>query len=327
MSDVDLCNSALRKVGSRDISAISDTTPGGAIAGDVLAYERDAELRAHVWNFAIARAQLPVAVNAPRFEYKNVFLLPSDWLRTVSVHNNDAGSGQVYYKQESILTDELLSNGKFDTTANWTLGTGWAISGGAAVKTAGSASDLSQTIAPVATGLYRIGYQVSGVSAGTVTPKFTGGTTVTGTAQSATGFWAEEFTALTGNVTFVLSASSTFNGTIDNVSVLRMDGAASHCLVCDADDVWLRYVRRVANLDQATPSFRQVVIIRMAKVFALGLANSATYYQLLDDEMRTAMRIAKSVDGVEDWMDPLPPGSWETARYASRDDGFSWARR
>lgn len=40
---------------------------------------------------------------------------------------------------------ELLNNGTFDSSSNWTLGTYWAITGGQAVYTATAASAMSQT--------------------------------------------------------------------------------------------------------------------------------------------------------------------------------------
>lgn len=330
VAEVDIINAALTRASARVISSISDSTPGGLIAGDVYTFERDEELRAHVWNFAVTRVRLPRLTVLPKFEFAYAYKLPSDWLRTVSVHDNEAGAGQVRYKQEGILTSELLTNGDFDEDASWTKGTGWAISGGQATKTAGSGSDLSQSITTVASAVYRISYLVSGMSAGTLTPKFTGGTTVTGTAISEDGYYAEEFTAISGNNAFVLTASSTFDGSVDDVSVVRMDGAAgaAHCITSGAEAIWMRYVRKGTDPDFWVPSFRQVLILRMAKVFAVSLANSGTLMEGIHRDLKDVIARARSIDGIEDFPEDIPEGKWARDRFSNRDDRFStWTRR
>lgn len=320
---VDLINAALARAGgSRAISAIDDTTPGGTVAGDVYTFERDAELRAHTWNCAATRVRLGRLTVAPRFEHDYAYALPSDWLRTVSVHDNDAGSGQAVYKQETILTAEAITNGKFDTDTSWTKGTGWTIGSGKATKASGTGSDLSQAVTLVAAGLYRVCFLIEGMSAGTLIPKFTGGTTVTGSTRSVDGYYAEELTAVTGNITFVLTASSTFNGNVDDVSVVRLDGAASHAISSKSEAIFIRYVRRVTNPDQMDTLLQQVLILRMAKVFGISLANSSTYFQLLDEDMKTAMRLAKSTDAIEDYPEKFPEGSWAASRFANRRSIF-----
>lgn len=324
---VDLINAALRRAGgNRDISAIDDTTPGGAIAGDVYTGQRDLALRAHPWNFSIVRARLGRLTITPRFEYSYAYGLPSDWMRTVSVHDNEAGMGQADYKQETPLTGEVLTNGAFDTDTIWSKGTGWTIGSGMATHASGSGSDLSQSGSFVASGLYRVTFLITGMSAGTLTPKFTGGTTITGTARSADGYHAEELTAHSGggNNTFVLTASSTFNANVDDVSCVYLAGGASPAIMSSASEIWLRYVRQVTNPDHMDPLFREVLTLRMAKIFGLALASSSTFYQMLDEDMNRAVRLAKSTDAIEDQPERWPEGSWATARWAGRDSRSGW---
>lgn len=121
------------------------------------------------------------------------------------------------------LGTELLTNNTFATDTVWSKGTGWSIGSGVATKVAGSASLLSQTIAPVTGTVYRVVYTITR-SAGTITPRFTGGSTVTGTARSASGTYVDFLTAVSGNVTFELSADATFAGTVDDVYIKRVSG-------------------------------------------------------------------------------------------------------
>lgn len=111
----------------------------------------------------------------------------------------------------------LLTNGGFDSTGTWTLGTGWAIGSGKATKTAGTASAITQPLAATSGSYYRIGFMLSDVAAGNITPRLTGGTTVNGLARTANGMFSDRVQAASGNVTFGLDASATFAGALDDV--------------------------------------------------------------------------------------------------------------
>jgi hypothetical protein len=63
-----------------------------------------------------------------------------------------------------------------------------------------------------------------------------------------------------------------------------------------------------------TASFRQVLILRMAKIFAISIAKSNPLFQALDQEEQKAYRQARSIDGIEDYPEKLPEGSWATSR-------------
>jgi hypothetical protein len=118
--------------------------------------------------------------------------------------------------------NDMLLNNTFSSGANWTTGTGWSIGAGVATKSAGTASSLAQTLtiatAPGVT--YKLTYTITR-SAGTITPRFTGGTTVTGISRNASGTYTEYLTAVAGNVTFELLGDSAFAGTVDDVYLVR----------------------------------------------------------------------------------------------------------
>jgi len=111
---------------------------------------------------------------------------------------------------------ESIINGAFDTDTDWTKGTGWTISGGTANKAAGVGSDLSQDIASDSGKLYVLNYDVSGRTAGTITPDIGG---QDGVVRSNNGSFQENITALAVDTLFRLEADSAFDGSIDNVSV------------------------------------------------------------------------------------------------------------
>lgn len=113
---------------------------------------------------------------------------------------------------------ELVTNGDFASGTGWTTGTGWAIAAGKATHTSGSAGDLSRALSITAGVQYIVTYTVSTRTTGTITAKL--GTTA-GAVVSANGAVSEYITA--NNTTLYFSASSTFDGSIDDVSVKLTD--------------------------------------------------------------------------------------------------------
>ena len=79
-SKIQICNSALSKLGVEQISSFSETSKAARLCN--LQYDkiRRELLRDHVWNFAIKRATLAKIVTAPLFDYSAAFQLPSDCL-------------------------------------------------------------------------------------------------------------------------------------------------------------------------------------------------------------------------------------------------------
>lgn len=111
-------------------------------------------------------------------------------------------------------------------------------------------------------------------------------------------------------------------------SIQQADSSYINCIVTDANTIYLRYCRQITDPNLMTASFRQVLILRMAKVFAISLAKSNPLFQALDAEEQKAFRKAMSVDGIEDMSDPLPEGSWASSRRAWgwQRDGSIWPR-
>jgi hypothetical protein len=103
MSSVtDIVNRALRLLKANRVTSLTDGTNAANAANDVYIEVRDDLLRAHNWNFATKRQKLAKSATAPVFEFDNAYPLPADWMRTVSVHNNDAGAGSFLYREEEV---------------------------------------------------------------------------------------------------------------------------------------------------------------------------------------------------------------------------------
>lgn len=107
-SDTDIANHALRLLGQGTIVSLDDGSDTGNKVDDIYEDTRDNLLRSHPWNFATKRVQLARSSTAPAFEFDYAYVLPADWLRTISVHDNDAGHGTVLYRAELLGTQRVL---------------------------------------------------------------------------------------------------------------------------------------------------------------------------------------------------------------------------
>ena len=101
-SDTDIANEAMQLLKSKRITSLTDGSNNANAANDVFTEVRDNLLRSHNWNFATKRQKLAQSATAPTFEFENAYPLPADWLRTVSVHNNDAGAGSFLWREEEV---------------------------------------------------------------------------------------------------------------------------------------------------------------------------------------------------------------------------------
>lgn len=89
ISDVSICNSALIKLGAERISSLTDDNKRARLCNEQYAKIRDDFLRAHPWNFAVARKELGLSATfTPAFEYDYAFVIPSDVLRILAVDFN-----------------------------------------------------------------------------------------------------------------------------------------------------------------------------------------------------------------------------------------------
>ncbi|HOK66358.1 MAG TPA: hypothetical protein PLV55_06055 [Anaerohalosphaeraceae bacterium] len=81
LSETQICNMALKTIGSSRINDLyTDTSSEAAACRDFYEAVRDACLRMYDWPFARARAELSQDTNTPDFEWDYAFLLPQDYL-------------------------------------------------------------------------------------------------------------------------------------------------------------------------------------------------------------------------------------------------------
>ena len=81
LNSIELCSSALVKLGADGISSFEDGTAEARVAARLYPITRDGMLSAHPWTFATAQADLPRLVAAPLSDFSYAFQLPNDFLR------------------------------------------------------------------------------------------------------------------------------------------------------------------------------------------------------------------------------------------------------
>lgn len=116
-SEVDICNSALIKLGAATIISLDDDDPKATALNVRYPLVRDAELRRRRWRFSLRRVALPALSAEPAFGFDLQYQLPTDpiCLRIIQVgefhvgldHSDYRGSSNAMY---SIENGKLLTN-------------------------------------------------------------------------------------------------------------------------------------------------------------------------------------------------------------------------
>lgn len=125
------------------------------------------------------------------------------------------------YAQELAVQAEKVTNGGFDADANWTKGAGFTISGGTLNAAAGSGSNAEQAGILTVGKWYRVSYEVTAYTAGSVQLLIGSGTAAL--SRSSVGVGSGIFQC-TGNTSLYVNKNATFAGSIDNISIKEIPG-------------------------------------------------------------------------------------------------------
>jgi hypothetical protein len=102
-SIIEICNSALTKIGAESILSLNDGTKTSAACKERYEPCKKYVLRRHPWNCAIKRVVLSPLLTAPEFGFSSKFQFPSDLLRILSI---DGGDSDYQIEGRNILSDE-----------------------------------------------------------------------------------------------------------------------------------------------------------------------------------------------------------------------------
>lgn len=205
------------------MSVINNPTEAAGIGGDIpggtdgsILFIHPAETLAQdnanlFWDDTNNR--LGVGTNTPSYKFTEVM--------------TDSGSS-TEFSVSNTGNVELITNvvdRDFSGAGNWT-GTNWAISSGTFLHTTGSTADAVLANSFLTSGSiisgrqYTITFTISGMTAGSLTPKIGTATGYLFSPANNTTFTAV-ITANADNANLIFTPTSTFNGAIDNISVKR----------------------------------------------------------------------------------------------------------
>jgi len=109
-SEVEIANRALTKLGAARIISFGDDNKQSRAVQSMFDIVRDAELRAHVWSFAVRRKSLPALTTAPDWGFEYQYELPSDCLRILQVNDIYQGPDLSNYRNSSTAEYQLEGN-------------------------------------------------------------------------------------------------------------------------------------------------------------------------------------------------------------------------
>ncbi|MBI9112831.1 hypothetical protein [Maridesulfovibrio ferrireducens] len=102
ISEVKICNLALRKLGARLIESLSDSSQEAVTCNLFYEQVRDAVLRDHPWNFATCRCRLAKLAQGPAFGFSFQYQVPVDCLHLRQLSRAD---DEFVVEGDKILTN------------------------------------------------------------------------------------------------------------------------------------------------------------------------------------------------------------------------------
>jgi len=143
-------------------------------------------------------------------------------LLTPTAYENGRMNAIKPYKD--LYGPELVTNGDFATDSDWTKGIGWSISSGTANANSASSSYFYQNINELGVGkTYKVTYTITSYTSGSVVTGIGDLLGNRGVIRNAIGTYTDTITFVnnTANSYFGFFATSSFTGSIDNVSVVE----------------------------------------------------------------------------------------------------------
>ncbi|MEF2230883.1 MAG: hypothetical protein V3571_08140 [Pseudodesulfovibrio sp.] len=102
-SVIEICNNALLDLGEDAIMSLADGSKAAALCNHRWPAVRDAVLRTHPWNCAMAQAELAAAVAAPLWKWEFQYALPTDFLRIIAIVARDGAPVNDWEIQGGII--------------------------------------------------------------------------------------------------------------------------------------------------------------------------------------------------------------------------------
>lgn len=96
---------------------------------------------------------------------------------------------------------------------------------------------------------------------------------------------------------------------------LEFQSGDDRVLVTNSNQIFIRYVFDLQDVNVMSAAFRDVLCFRLARDFASALAKTAALADMTDNAFRRKIAQAKAIDGVEDFSERMAEGSWVKERH------------
>ncbi len=292
-------NIALRRVGASRVSNwATGTDKEDILARDIYHEARRDVLGLHTWNHATRRVKLTKLTSAPGFGWDNAFAMPDDFIRVVSVHPADAEHATIPYKLEHI--DDTSTSGTITV-----------------VTAADTATDTYQ--------FKGINLVDTTLTEGTDWDRTNADNNATATSLATAISVINGLTATASSAVITIASDNGFTlqsiTLSDSTATTRTQPTVKpqYSLFSNSDTIYLRYVFDLDDMNIWSANMRDVLALRLARDFALPLTQDRLLAEKLDLLYEKKLSRSKSVDGVEDWPERQPAGSWFDSRMGGRD--------
>jgi hypothetical protein len=104
------------------------------------------------------------------------------------------------------------------------------------------------------------------------------------------------------------------------MEIQEVSSVNTKVILINSSTCYLRYIFKETDPSKWDSLFQDALAWRLAASLSLAIPVTLTTFDRLDEKAERALVVAKSVEGVEDWPDQLPDGSWVTERDEDLDD-------
>jgi hypothetical protein len=174
------------------------------------------------------------------------------------------------------LGAELVVNGDFSSDAGWTLGAGWSIIGGRAIKTAGTSSTCFRPMPLISGRPYLVEIEIAAITASTFTPLFSGVAGLAGLARNSAGTFRQIMVATAAHTTLVIQATAATAGEIERISVREVLNLPAFQNTAAARPVRAVAPREVRNLLAGTDALATQTVAVTAAEHRLSFRGTGT---------------------------------------------------
>ena len=292
---VDICNSALDKLGVEPVESLSDENKQARLCNRQYDVIRKKLLRSHLWNFAITRTVLAPAKDSngdplkPVFGSGFLYDIPSDSLRITRLGDGRSTNFDSVSERPHVIEGQqiLAYEANEGSVVNTDDGTTLTVSG--------TTGDITITAK-----------DNTGTNIDTFWDSRNFGAKVEITIGATTG--VATVTSLLGDNV----QSATVNATV--VTAFGGTTASSDWQITNFENIPVMYIKDEEEVDNMDSTFQEALSWKLAAELAYSLIHSGQIATLMEQKATIELKDTRSFDSFEGTPDEWDSDSWNAAR-------------